>query len=70
LLEGRIGPKALESMASEVMLNNYMMSNRSQLERDQKAVAAMQKVFEELQLEVSDEEIEAEVGEAERGFQV
>jgi len=52
------------------MLNNYMMSNRNQLERDQKAVAAMQKVFEELQLEVSEEEIGAEVAEAERGFQV
>ena len=58
----------MESLTTEAMLHNYMMAHRAELEDDQKAIAAMSAVFKELGLEVPEEELAAEVAEAERGF--
>lgn len=60
----------MEQMATEPMLNNYMMSHKTELENDQKSVAAMEAVFKALDLEVTDKEIDAEIEEAEKSFQV
>ena len=57
-------------MTSEAMLNNYMISHKTELENDQKGVAALQQIFKELDLEVSEQELQAEITEAERGFKV
>ena len=69
-MQGKLGRGALESLATEQMLNNYMMSHRTEIERDQKGVAAMQAVFTDQNLIVTEEEITAEVTKAEREFQV
>lgn len=60
----------MESLASKTMLNNYMMSHKTELENDQKGVAAMQSVFEALQLTITNEELKAEVAQAEQEFKV
>eukprot|EP00210_Caulerpa_lentillifera_P004392 g4190.t1 len=66
--QGKIGPDALKQLTTEAMLHNFMISHKTEIESDQKAAAAMEAIFKDLELSVSPEELEAEVKGAEQEF--
>eukprot|EP00963_Diacronema_lutheri_P004790 scaffold360_cov374-Pavlova_lutheri.AAC.7 len=65
---GQISYKQIESMSSEKMLQEYIQSEREQLERIVKSTMAVEEIFKLEGLTVSSEEIQAEVQRAEEEF--